>query len=205
MGKLEKMLDFFVEVSDLKRTLRYSSCPENVQEPTAGHSWMVALMVPVVSEELGLNIDVSHAMELAVVHDLAEYVGKYDFDSYLVSTGALSQEDKDKGEEEVMNSIRERFNFGEKLYSLWKEYEDSKTPEARFVKALDKIESHVHVIERGGTANNMGNVSHQVLFADAAVKNYAPLESFLRVVKQRLRPLMEEQGLNWDERYNYPD
>ncbi len=104
-----------------------------------------------------------------------------------------------------MSNLRDRFIFGPKLYSLWKEYQEGKTPEARFVKALDKIESHLHIIERGGIERESGDLSHQVLYADNAVRNFPQLEPFLKIVKRKLRPLMEAQGLVWKEEYNYPN
>jgi 5'-deoxynucleotidase YfbR-like HD superfamily hydrolase len=101
--------------------------------------------------------------------------------------------------------LRDRFNFGHKLYSLWKEYEESKTPEARFVKVLDKIESHLHIIERGGTGSGVVDAKHQALYADEAVRNFPELKPLLKSVKKRLKPLLEKQGMIWKEEYNYPD
>jgi putative hydrolase of HD superfamily len=205
MDNLESLTNFFVEVNTLKKTVRYSSCPEKIQESTAGHCWQVTLMVPILAREFGLNVDIQHAMEIANVHDLAEYVLKEDYDSFSVAMDILSAVDKDKSEEYVMSSLKNRFSFGHQLYSLWEEYQECKTPEARFVKALDKIESHLHIIERGGTANSSRDALHQVLYADDAVRNFPQLEPFLKIVKKKLRPLMEAQGLIWKEEYNYPD
>lgn len=205
MDDIEDLIDFFVKTSSLKRTLRYGSCPEKVQEPTAGHAWLVTFMVPILAEKFNLDVDVQHAMEIANVHDLPEYVLDYDFDSYLVSTGVLKEDDKSKNEETTMIKIRDSFDFGERLYALWKEYEEGKTPEARYVKAIDKLESHIHIIERGGTGSSSDDARHQMMYADNAVKNFPQLEPFLKVLKKRLRPLMEAQGLVWNSEYNYLD
>jgi len=205
MDNLEKLTDFFVESNKLKRTMRYSSCPPKIQESSAGHSWQVSLMVPIIAREFGLALDVQHAMEIANVHDLAEYIDEKDFDSYLIATGVLSEAEKDKSEESVMTMIRERYNFGSTIYSLWREYQDCKIPEARYVKALDKLESHLHVIERDGTGSDSFDARHQALYADEAVRNFPELKPFLRAIKKRLRAVLEKQGLVWKEEYNYPD
>lgn len=205
MDEIEELIDFFVKTSSLKRTLRYSSCPEKIQESTAGHSWLMTFMVPILAEKFNLDVDVAHAMEIANVHDLPEYVLDYDFDSYLVSTDVLKEEDKKRSEESVMLGIENDFDFGKRLYSLWREFEEQKTPEARFVKAIDKLESHIHIIERGGTGKDEDDARHQMLCADNAVKNFPQLEPFLKLLKKRLRPLMEAQGLMWKSEYNYLD
>lgn len=205
MDKLELLTNFFIESNRLKRTIRYSSCPERVQEPSAGHSWQVTLMVPIVAREFGLDIDVQHSMELACVHDLAECVLKQDYDSYLIAIGFLDEKDKDKSEEKEMRRIKDTFDFGNSVYLLWQEYQECKTPEARFVKALDKLESHFHVIERGGSGDNADDGRHQATYADEAIRNFPQLKPLLRVVKKRIRPILEKQGLVWKPEYNYPD
>lgn len=205
MSDLSKLVDFFIGANSLKKTMRYNSCPEFVQEPTAGHCWMLTFMIPIVAEKLGIDINVQHAMEIANVHDLAEYKRKYDFDSYNLATGVENQKDKAKEEEEIMTKIRNSFDFGSRLYSLWKEYEDCKTLEARFVKALDKMETFIHIIERGGTGDDIDDARHQALYADGAVRNFPELKPFLSAIKKRARPVLEAQGLEWSEEYEYPD
>jgi len=201
----EKLVDFFTQTNRLKRTIRYSSCPKNVQEPTAGHSWHVILMVPIIAREFGININIEHAMEIACVHDLAESVLKKDFDSYLMATGKLDEKEKDKSEEIEMTRIKEKFSFGERIYGLWKEYQECKTPEAKFVKALDKLESHFHIIERGGTGDNADDGAHQVKYADTAVKDVPELEPLLKAIKEKLKPILEKQGVKWKKEYDYSD
>lgn len=205
MDELESLADFFIETNSLKKTTRYSSCNEEVKESTAGHSWKVSFMTPIIAELLGLDIDIKHAMEIANVHDLPEYALEEDFDSFLVAKEILSKKDKEQSEEKVMNLIKERFVFGKKFFDLWEEYKESKTPEARYVYALDKIESHLHVLERRGTRDDAQDMEHQALYADKAVKNFPELKPFLKIIKRRLKSLFESKGFAWKEEYNYPD
>ena len=200
----EELVDFFTETNKLKQTIRYSSCPKKVQESTAGHSWQVALMVPIIAQEFNIKVNIQHAMEIALVHDLAEKVLKKDFDSYLIATGVLKESDKDKSEKEEMERIKNKFSFGNKIYSLWLEYEENKTPEAKFIKALDKLESHIHVIERGLSGASRDDGKHQATYADKAVEEVAELKPFLKSIKKRLKLILEKQGLVWGKEYDYP-
>jgi putative hydrolase of HD superfamily len=203
--RLAELIDFFAETNKLKYTMRYSSCPQNIRDSSAAHSWQVALMVPLIAQEINAKINVQHATEIALVHDLAENALKEDFDSFLLSNGTLNEKDKDESEKKEMNRIKNKYDFGEKIYSLWKEYEENKTPEAKFVKALDKIESHLHIIERGGSRENALGAEHQALYADKAVSEFPELKPLLKEAKKKLKPLLEKQGLKWKNEYDYPE
>ena len=205
MFDLEPLVDFFITSNKLKSTMRYESCSDKIQDSTAGHCWQVAFMVPIIARELNLSIDVLHAMEIASVHDLPEYIDQKDYDSYFVFIGKLNKSDKDKSEEAVMSDLKNRFHFGHIIYSLWKEYTECKTPEARFVKALDKIESHFHIIQRGGLVREDNHLVYQITYADNAVRNFPQLEPLLKAAKDKLRILIESQGLVWKDEYNYPN
>ena len=200
----EKLVDFFTETNTLKQTVRYSSCPKKIWESSAAHSWQVALMAPIVAEEFKIKLNVQHAIEIALVHDLAERVLEKDYDSYLLATGVLKEEDKFNSEKKEMERIKNNFNFGDRIYSLWKEYEEGETKEAKFVKALDKLESHFHILERGSSGDNADDGKHQATYADKAVKDFPELKPLLASIKKRLKPILEKQGVKWEEKYNYP-
>jgi putative hydrolases of HD superfamily len=205
MSSLESLASLFTLSNKLKRTMRYESCTPELKEPVAGHCWQISFMVPLLAKRLNLGLNVQHALEIAIIHDLGEYTDSKDFDSYMVSTGVLSKEDKDKSEQEAMTYLRDNFSCGFDIYKLWEEYQECKTPEARFVKALDKIESHFHFIERGCKGMDLDNLAYQITYADRAVRNFPLLEPLLKIAKKRLRPLVEAEGIIWKDEYNYPD
>jgi putative hydrolases of HD superfamily len=202
---LDEIVRFFIQSDDLKKTIRYSSCPKRIQESSAGHSWHVCLMIPIIAEKLNIKLDVQHAMEIALVHDLAERVLEKDFDSYLLAMGILKEDDKNNSEKKEMDRIKKEFSFGEKIFSLWNEYEKCETKEAKFVKALDKLESHFHIINCGSSGDNVDDGKHQATYADNAVKDFSELEPLLFSIKKELKPLLKKQGVVWDKKYDYPD
>lgn len=94
------------------------------------------------------GIDNTHAMKLALVHDLAEaLVGD------ITPHDGVSKADKYTMERDAMHKIKvdhfEKYNseIGDQLVTLWQEYEEGKTKEARFVKQLDKLEMIVQADE----------------------------------------------------------
>lgn len=103
------------------------------QERVAEHSWHVALGVMVLHQASPDEIDVCHAMKLALVHDLAElYVG----DTFAFGDEVETQAGR---EQQAMDTLRAKVGAStvKELVDLWYEYEAQETPEARFVKAID--------------------------------------------------------------------
>lgn len=103
-------------------------------ESVADHSWGVALLVLVLAPD---ELDLRRALGMALLHDLAE-----------VRVGDLTPHDPVPLEE---RSLRERRAIGEllsglpearrdELISLWEAWELGQDPEARFVRACDKLD-----------------------------------------------------------------
>jgi 5'-deoxynucleotidase YfbR-like HD superfamily hydrolase len=102
-------------------------------ERVAEHSWHVALAVMLLHDASPDDVDVCHAMKMALVHDLAElYVG----DTFAFGDDVETQPER---EEQAMDQLRSRISSRvlKELVDLWYEYEAQATPEARFVKAMD--------------------------------------------------------------------
>ena len=88
------------------------------------------------NKRLKLNRD--RAIKIAMVHDIAEaIVGD------LTPDCGVSKQEKQQRELKAMDFISKNLmnntSMGKELFQLWKEYEDNVTPEAKFVKDLDKV------------------------------------------------------------------
>jgi len=158
----------------------------------------LALMAIVVAEKLNLDLDVLHAVKLALFHDLQEYVAG-EIDSRLVKQGVVSKEEKFKLEEKALKELIDSFNdLGEDTYDLWKEFEGGKTMEARFVKALDKLEAISHLISVG----DFKDLDYTATYADEAVKDFPELIHLLKEVKSVLKKKAEKVGKRWKSEYD---
>ena len=199
---LTELLDFHIEVNKLKRTMRYESCNEEVRDSAAEHSWHLALMTIDVANALQLDVDILYSTQLALVHDLCEYQGAQDFDSYLVATGARSREDKEEFERKAMETLRDKFDQT-KIYDIWRDYEEGRTREGRYVRAMDKIEALVHLIEVGGSKRDgYSDGEHIALYADKSVLAFPEVKPFLRTVKDRLKTMYQKLGVEWKPEYD---
>lgn len=125
-----------LELKDEKRTgweLRNIENPESV----ADHSWNVALLCLVYSDQESVETDT--CVRMALLHDLAEYqtgdlVTRADSEAQQVE-----KDDKHIMETEAMEKISSGLENRE-IMRLWNEYEKRDTPEAKFVKDMDMID-----------------------------------------------------------------
>ncbi|MBN2798967.1 MAG: HD domain-containing protein, partial [Deltaproteobacteria bacterium] len=101
-------------------------------ESVAAHAWGVSLLtVALLPEELDLGL----ALSFAVLHDLAEVeVGD------LTPSAGVDATDKSERERAAMVGLCAALPSGGRLLGLWESYEAQDTPEARFVKELDRLD-----------------------------------------------------------------
>lgn len=124
------------ELEKLKDIARQNPLSSGTRRELVGeHSWHIALGVLLLAEFSPEEVDIAHAVLLAIVHDVAEaFVGDtFAFDAAAVST----QHDR---EQTAMAELGERYKASPaafRLIELWEEYEAQETPEARFVKGID--------------------------------------------------------------------
>jgi len=166
--RLAAQLRFLAEADKLKTILRASPlAAADRRENDAEHSWHLALMVVLLAEYAEEPIDVGHTIRLVVVHDLVEiYAG----DSPVFVPGAAD----DQQEREI--AAAERL-FGllppdqaAAMRALWDEFEAGVTPEARFGKAMDRLEPMLlNWLNGGGTWGMPGASEATVRAREAGV------------------------------------
>lgn len=137
MSDLEKYISFIQETELLKNVLRTSWGSSGRQESTAEHSWRLALLAGVMLEEFP-ELDTNKVLMMCLLHDLGEM--------YEGDISAATLPDSQKKYEEEHRAVKKVFSLlppklEEKYMSIWQQYESAQTPEALFVKALDKAET----------------------------------------------------------------
>lgn len=149
-GRLGQQLAFLIEVDRLKTVLRASTlAAEARRENDAEHSWHLALMVLVLAEYADEPIDVGHTIRLVVVHDLVEiYAGDTPlYDDQL----RTSQVERELAAADRLFGLLPDDQALE-FRALWDEFEARQTPEARFAKAIDRLEPNLlNWMAGGGT------------------------------------------------------
>jgi putative hydrolase of HD superfamily len=132
----ENLLDLFFELQLLDRIprsgylLRGVAHPESVTE----HCWHVLFLVWVLGERLP-GLDVARAVEIALVHDLAELrVGDLPRTAARYFPAGAKNTAETAAMAEILAPLPER---ARRLYA---EYQEGATLESRLVKACDKLQ-----------------------------------------------------------------
>ncbi|MCX6789811.1 MAG: HD domain-containing protein [Candidatus Gribaldobacteria bacterium] len=198
---LEKIFDFLHLVESLKSTLRYNFTKSGRKESSADHSWRLSLMLFVLIKELNIEVDTEKSIKMALVHDLAEAITG-DIDAVSMAEGKASKQDKQRLELEAMAKIKATLpqEIGQEIYSLWKEYDDASTKEAKCVKAVDKLETLTQLVEAGYKTYDKPQFIAN--YADKAVENFPELKEALAIIKRKLKEEFAKGNIPWEEKYD---
>ena len=156
--RLARQMEFVVEVDRLKTVLRRSPLvAANRPENDAEHSWHLALMVCVLSEYSDQPIDVGRTLQLVIVHDLVEiHAG----DTFVYDAEAA--EGQEAREREAADQLFAQLpdDQADTFHALWEEFEACATPEARFAKAMDRLQPTLMNFNTGGGTWHTPGVTH---------------------------------------------
>ncbi|WP_247234125.1 HD family hydrolase [Telluribacter sp. SYSU D00476] len=167
--QLLKQIEFIKEIDKLKYIVRKtkllnSDRPENDAE----HSWHLAMMAIILSEHSNSPIDVLRVVKMLLIHDIVEIDAG---DTFIYDT----QKSHDNTQEE--REAAERI-FGllpddqaQELIAIWEEFEEQETNEAKFARAMDRLEPLLqNVSNNGGTWSEFGIGFDQVYHKKQVIK-----------------------------------
>ncbi|SUA92838.1 Uncharacterised protein [Pandoraea pulmonicola] len=181
---IEGRLNFLRTCERLKDVLRSGHTSSGRPESTAEHSWRLSLMAMVFMDRLG-DVDRAKMLELCVVHDLGEALNG--------DVPAPEQQggvDKNDAERQDLLTICESLDapMRDRIVALWDEYARGATPEARAVKALDKLETMLQHTQ----GRNPPDFDYA--FNLAYGRQYTDATPFLRAVRERIDEATRERG-----------
>jgi putative hydrolase of HD superfamily len=132
------IIEFLRLAERLKTELRHSWLSSGRRESVAEHSWQMALMALVAHRHLEHPVSIDRSLRMILVHDLVEAV----VGDVPVFEKGIRKEEKAKMESAAIERIRLMLDpsSGGEIHELFLEYEAAQTPEAKFAKALDKLE-----------------------------------------------------------------
>ena len=136
--RLLRQMQFINEIDKLKKIVRVNLLSDGSRrENSAEHSWHFAMMVWVLQEYCDSeNLDVLKTIKMAIIHDIVEIDAG---DTYALMPEL--QVGKDQAEKKAAERI-----FGllpadqaQEVWDLWREFEAGATKEARYARAIDRL------------------------------------------------------------------
>jgi putative hydrolases of HD superfamily len=128
---------FTAEIDKLKRVIRRNTLIDGSRrENDAEHSWHIAMMAMTMSEHAPPGTNLDRVIAMLLVHDIVEIDAgdTFIYDAQAVEgQAALEQAAADR----LFGLLPE--DQGKRMRALWDEFEERRTPEAKFAKALDRL------------------------------------------------------------------
>ena len=127
----------FVDAAlDLKDVRRQGWVDAGLKHPesVAGHSYAVAVLAMLISDQTGL--DTQKVVKMALLHDMAEGI------TGDIVPGSMDPDEKHRLEQEAMLRILDGLpeDLKNAYGSIWREYVAAQTPEARLVHDADRLD-----------------------------------------------------------------
>ena len=104
-------------------------------ESVAEHCFGVAMLAMFLADRYSPELDIAQVLRLALLHDFGE-----------IDAGDLTPQDgvpraeKVRREQAAVAHVLRRLPDGGRYLALWREYEAGSSPEARFVRQVEKLE-----------------------------------------------------------------
>ena len=186
MGRLDRQFRFVTEADRLKGVLRQTMLAgPGRRENSAEHSWHLAVMALALAEHAPPGTDIGRVTAMLLVHDLVE-IDAGDLFVYADEEQQARQEAAERAAaDRIFALLPEDQAAG--LRGLWDEFEERRTPEARFARALDRLQPMLANLEAGGgTWAEHGITAGQVLEKVRLIEDGSPaLGKYARDLVQR--------------------
>ena len=139
MPRPSPILSAYLEINRLKGIPRTGWLRRGVEpgdcESVADHSLGVAALAMLIMDAHRTDLDAQKVLRMALLHDVGEArVGD------LTPADGVTTEEKHRREASAVEEILGELPGGVHHLALWGEYERGESPEARFVRQVDKLE-----------------------------------------------------------------
>jgi len=139
LSAAEPLLRFYGRALALKRLYRQGWLMRGVSaeqcESVADHSFLTALLAWRIAAAERPDLNPERVLMLALVHELGE-IGAGDITPH----DGIGADEKRRREEEAVVALCADLPGGDELIALWREFEYGGSPEADFVRQMDKLE-----------------------------------------------------------------
>lgn len=160
--KSQKLIDLAKFLLKFSRVERATYHEDGLRAETdADHTVMLGVMGCALAQKLRPDLDAGKVAQYCLVHDLVEgYAG--DTPTIRISSGGMKS--KKTREKAALNKISKQFgNELPWIVQTIKAYEKLDSPEARFVKTLDKIvPKFTHILNSGKYLSEIGMSQEEI-------------------------------------------
>ncbi len=136
--RLQKQLEFALEIDKEKSIFRQTHLSGHGRnENDAEHAWHMAVMAYLLKEYANEKIDITRVMIMCLIHDIVE-IEAGDTYAYDTEEKKTQKAREDAAKEKLYSMLPE--DQKEEFISLFDEFEECQTAEAKFARAMDNLQ-----------------------------------------------------------------
>ena len=136
--RLKQQLEFVLEIDKEKNIFRQTHLSGHGRnENDAEHAWHMAIMAYLLREYSNEEIDIARVMLMCLIHDIVE-IDAGDTYAYDAAGNETKRARELAAAERIFPILPKE--QAEEYRSLWDEFEERKTPEAKFARMLDNVQ-----------------------------------------------------------------
>lgn len=187
---MSSLMELLHAAERLKNELRHVYKSSGLQETVAEHSWRLCLMTLVLSETIG-EIDSDKCIRMALIHDLPEIFAG---DAYRLDLKKQAgRHDKEKASLEKLVKLMAK-GTAKKITSLWFEFEEGITKEARLVRLIDRLEVLIQYNE--SDISKWDDLEKQIQYglAEKHAERYGYLREFALEIDKETKKKLTNAG-----------
>ena len=169
-NNLQKQIAFIKEIDKIKYIQRRSKLfNSDRRENDAEHSWHIAMMAIVLAEYSNKPINILKVLKMLLIHDIVE-IDAGDTFVYSTTKSHTNTEEELIAAKRIFGLLPEE--QAKEFISIWEEFEEGVTEEAKFAKSMDRFEPLLQDVSNdGGTWMEFNVPFQQVYDINKAIKN----------------------------------
>ncbi len=175
MADLDQQLNFLIEIDRLKSVYRQNlvKSDNNRNENSAEHSWHISMVAHTLHQYAAEPVDISRVIHMLLIHDIVE-IDAGDTFAFADAGQQEAQENKEIAAATRLFGLLPNQQFLA-TKSLWLEFEEAKTADARFAKAMDRLLPLLqNMANDGGSWVKHGVSKSQVIKRNQFLEGLAP-------------------------------
>jgi putative hydrolase of HD superfamily len=174
MERLDRQLQFIAEAGRLKGVQRQTTLTDPARrENSAEHSWHLAVMALTLADHAPRGTDIGRVVAMLLVHDLVE-IDAGDLFAYADEAQHARQQEAESAAADRIFALLPPGQAAA-FRGLWDEFEERRTPEARFARGLDRLQPMLANLKAGGgTWQEHGITADQVLVKVRLIEEGSP-------------------------------
>jgi len=162
--RLAQQIEFIVECDRLKEVFRQTYVTQSRRnENDAEHSWHLCLCAIVLAEHANApQLNLLRVLQMVILHDLVE-IDAGDTFAYDTAGMANQHEREAVAADRIFGLLPPGQN--KEFRAVWDEFEERKTPEAKFAAAIDRFQPMLLNTRTSGGAWQKHGVTHDRVIA----------------------------------------